>query len=97
MSLAGLVAFVWYSVASTQQTLFSLRIFGDRNFTAASVVAAAMGLSLFGGLLLQPLLFEGLLQYPTFDTGLAMVPRGLGSLASMLLVGRLLAASVRSR
>jgi len=49
-----------------------------------------MGLSLFGGLLLQPLLFEGLLQYPTFDTGLAMVPRGLGSLASMLMVGRLL-------
>jgi len=91
VSIAGLAAFVWHSVASTQQTLFSLRIFGDRNFTAASVVAAAMGLSLFGGLLLQPLLFEGLLQYPTFDTGLAMVPRGLGSLASMLMVGRLLA------
>jgi DHA2 family multidrug resistance protein len=91
VSIAGLVAFVWHSVVSTRQTLFSLRIFGDRNFTAASVVAAAMGLSLFGGLLLQPLLFEGLLQYPTFDTGLAMVPRGLGSLASMLMVGRLLA------
>ena len=49
-----------------------------------------MGLSLYGGMLLQPLFFEGLLQFPTFETGLAMVPRGLGSLASMLLVGRLL-------
>jgi DHA2 family multidrug resistance protein len=90
VSAGGLVAFVWHSIASREQTLFSLKVFADRNFTAASVVAAAMGLSLFGGLLLQPLLFEGLLQYPTFDTGLAMVPRGLGSLASMLMVGRLL-------
>jgi DHA2 family multidrug resistance protein len=88
--LAGLALFVWHSVTSKTQTLFSLRIFADRNFAAASFVGASMGLSLYGGMLLQPLLFEGLLQFPTFDTGVAMVPRGLGSLASMLLVGRLL-------
>ena len=88
--LAGLVLFVWHSVTSTRQTLFSLRIFADRNFAAASFVGASMGLSLYGGMLLQPLLFEGLLQFPTLDTGIAMVPRGIGSLASMLLVGRLL-------
>lgn len=87
---AGLAAFVWHCVTSRRQTLFSLRIFADRNFTAASIVGAAMGLSLYGGMLLQPLLFEGILQFPTFDTGLAMVPRGIGSLISMLLVGRLL-------
>jgi DHA2 family multidrug resistance protein len=89
--VAGLGMFVWHSVTSTRQTLFNLRIFADRNFTAASFVAAAMGLSLYGGLLLQPLLFEGLLQFPTLDTGIAMVPRGIGSLISMLMVGRLLA------
>jgi DHA2 family multidrug resistance protein len=64
-------------------------MFADRNFAAASIVGGAMGLSLFGGMLLQPVLFENLLQYPTFDTGLAMMPRGLGSLMSMLIVGRL--------
>ena len=68
----------------------SRSMFADRNFTAATVVGAAMGLSLYGGMLLQPLFFEGILQFPTFDTGLAMVPRGVGSLVSMLLVGRLL-------
>jgi DHA2 family multidrug resistance protein len=87
---AGLAAFVWHVVTTQRHPLFSLRLFTDRNFTAASVVAAAMGLSLFGGMLLQPLFFEGILQYPTFATGLAMVPRGLGSLASMLIVGRIL-------
>jgi DHA2 family multidrug resistance protein len=35
-------------------------------------------------------LFESVLQYPTFDTGVAMAPRGLGSLVSMLIVGRLI-------
>ena len=87
---AGLALFVWHAVTTRGHPLFSLRLFADRNFTAATVVAAAMGLSLYGGMLLQPLFFEGLLQFPTFETGLAMVPRGLGSLASMLLVGRLL-------
>jgi MFS transporter, DHA2 family, multidrug resistance protein len=88
--VAGLVLFVWHAVTTRRHPLFSLRLFTDRNFTAATVVAAAMGLSLYGGMLLQPLFFEGILQFPTFETGLAMVPRGLGSLVSMLLVGRLL-------
>jgi MFS transporter, DHA2 family, multidrug resistance protein len=74
---------------SKRETLFSLRMFADRNFAAASFVGGAMGLSLFGGMLLQPVLFESVLQYPTFDTGLAMMPRGLGSLLAMLIVGRL--------
>ena len=85
----GLGCFIGHSMISKRETLFSLRMFADRNFTAASIVGGAMGLSLFGGMLLQPVLLENLLQYPTFDTGLAMVPRGLGSLLSMLVVGRL--------
>jgi MFS transporter, DHA2 family, multidrug resistance protein len=90
MLVAGLALFVWHAATTRRHPLFSLRMFADRNFTAATVVGAAMGLSLYGGMLLQPLFFEGILQFPTFDTGLAMVPRGFGSLASMLLVGRLL-------
>jgi MFS transporter, DHA2 family, multidrug resistance protein len=86
---AGLALFVGHSVLSKRETLFNIRMFADRNFSAASIVGGAMGLSLFGGMLLQPVLFENLLQYPTFDTGLAMMPRGLGSLLSMLIVGRL--------
>jgi MFS transporter, DHA2 family, multidrug resistance protein len=89
LALAALAMFVLHAFTSKRATLFSLQIFADRNFTAASVVGGAMGLSLYGGMLLQPVFFESLLQYPTFDTGLAMVPRGLGSLASMLIVGRL--------
>ena len=86
---AGLVFFVAHSLLTKRHALFDLTMFADRNFAAASIVGGAMGLSLYGGMLLQPVLLESLLQYPTFDTGVAMVPRGVGSLASMLVVGRL--------
>ena len=86
---AGIALFIAHSLMTKREALFDLRMFADRNFAAASVVGGAMGLSLFGGMLLQPVLLENLLGYPTFDTGLAMMPRGLGSLASMLIVGRL--------
>ena len=85
----GLACFVGHSILSKRHTLIDLRIFTDRNFSAASIVGGAMGLSLYGGMLLQPVLFESVLQYPTLDTGLAMMPRGFGSLLSMLIVGRL--------
>jgi len=87
--VVGIVLFVAHSLSTKRASLFNLSMFADRNFAAASVVGGAMGLSLFGGMLLQPVLFENLLQYPTFDTGLAMMPRGIGSLVSMLIVGRL--------
>ncbi|HJU23212.1 MAG TPA: DHA2 family efflux MFS transporter permease subunit [Casimicrobiaceae bacterium] len=86
---AGLVLFVVHSLITKGEPLFKLSMFADRNFAAATVVGGAMGLSLFGGMLLQPLLFESVLAYPTFDTGLAMMPRGFGSLIAMLIVGRL--------
>jgi MFS transporter, DHA2 family, multidrug resistance protein len=88
--VAGLVFFVAHAILSKRHALINLHIFADRNFSAASIVGAAMGLSLYGGLLLQPVLFESVLQYPTYDTGLAMMPRGFGSLLAMLIVGRVI-------
>jgi DHA2 family multidrug resistance protein len=86
----GLVLFVGHSIVSKRHTLINIRIFADRNFSAASIVGGAMGLSLYGGMLLQPVMFESVLQYPTFQTGLAMMPRGFGSLFAMLVVGRVI-------
>ena len=41
----------------------------DRNFGMSSLVMACMGLGMFGGLVLQPILLEGLLGYPIVTTG----------------------------
>jgi DHA2 family multidrug resistance protein len=87
--VAGLAAFGWHSWRRGREALFDLRIFRDRNFAMSCLVMAAMGLGLFGGLVLQPILLEGLLGYPIVTTGLVMAPRGIATAISMMVVGRL--------
>jgi DHA2 family multidrug resistance protein len=90
-ALVGLAGFAFHSLRRGRDALFDLRIFKDRNFAMACLVMAALGLGLFGGLVLQPILLEGLLGYPIVTTGLVMAPRGLATAAAMIIVGRLVA------
>ena len=89
LSALGLAGFAWWSLRLGPRALFDLRIFGDRNFAMACGVMLAMGLGLFGGLVLQPILLEGLLGYPIVTTGLVMAPRGVATAIAMIVVGRL--------
>jgi DHA2 family multidrug resistance protein len=86
---SGIAAFIAYSFVRGQKALFDVRIFQDRNFAMACLVMLSMGLGLFGGLVLQPILLEGLLQYPIVTTGLVMAPRGVATAIAMTVAGRL--------
>jgi DHA2 family multidrug resistance protein len=88
-TIAGLGGFAWWSLRKGERALFDLRIFNDRNFAMSCGVMLALGLGLFGGLVLQPILLEGLLQYPIVTTGIVMAPRGVATAIAMLVVGRL--------
>ena len=90
MAAVGLVGFCAWSLRQGQHALFDLRIFKDRNFALACSVMLALGLGLFGGLALQPILLERLLNYPITTTGLVMAPRGVATAIAMLVVGRLI-------
>jgi DHA2 family multidrug resistance protein len=85
----GLTVFIVHSLRNPGQTLFDICIFRDRNFGMSSLVIALMGLGMFGGLVLQPILMEGLLGYPIVTTGLLMAPRGIATAITMIVVGRL--------
>jgi len=87
-SAAMFVAFVWRSIANREDPLFDLAVLRDRNFAIACTIMFAMGIGLFGGMLLQPMFLENLLGYPTTETGMDLVPRGLATLAAMTLVSR---------
>jgi DHA2 family multidrug resistance protein len=89
MAVVGIGGFAWHSLRRGPDALFDLRIFKDRNFAMACLVMGALGLGLFGGLVLQPILLEGLLGYPIVTTGLVMAPRGVATAISMIVVGRL--------
>ena len=89
VAAAGVAGFIWHSWRRGREALFDLRIFSDRNFAIACAAMLALGLGLFGGLVMQPVLLEGLLGYPIVTTGLVMAPRGVATAVAMLVVGRL--------
>jgi DHA2 family multidrug resistance protein len=85
----GLAVFLWHSFQARGPLLLDLSVFKDRNFAVACLIMGALGLGMFGGMLLQPLFLENLLAYPALAAGLALVPRGVGTFFTMSLAGRL--------
>jgi MFS transporter, DHA2 family, multidrug resistance protein len=75
---------------TTERPFLPVALLKDRNFVMASVLNLATGLLLFSVLALLPPMIETLLGYPVITTGMAMAPRGIGSLISMFVVGKLI-------
>jgi MFS transporter, DHA2 family, multidrug resistance protein len=64
-------------------------LFKDRNFVASNVFIFLVGVVLFATLALLPPMLQDQMQYPVVLTGLVTAPRGFGTLAGMIVVGRL--------
>jgi DHA2 family multidrug resistance protein len=65
-------------------------LFCDRNFTAGIIFIAIVGLTYYASLALQPPYLQDLMNYPIVTAGLVLGPRGVGTMAAMLLVGKLI-------
>lgn len=90
--LAALMAylFIVHMVTTTRPPFVNPAMFKDRNFLTGNLFIFIVGVVLFATLALLPPLLQGLLGYPVVLTGLVTAPRGLGTLAAMVVVGRLL-------
>ena len=64
-------------------------LFRDRNFAAGTLFVAVVGLTYYASLALQPPFLQDLMNYPIVTAGLVMGPRGVGTMAAMLVVGKL--------
>jgi DHA2 family multidrug resistance protein len=64
-------------------------LFRDRNFTAGALFGVIVGLTYYASLALQPPYLQNLMNYPIVTAGLVQGPRGLGTMACLILVGRL--------
>ncbi len=64
-------------------------LFRDRNFTAGILFVAVVGLTYYASLALQPPYLQNLMNYPIVTAGLVLGPRGVGTMAAMMVVGRL--------
>ncbi len=86
--LAAIIAFIIREL-QTKEPIVNLRIFKNRNFAVGTALMAMMGAVLYGSIALLPLFLQTLLGYPATQSGLAVSPRGFGSIVSMIIVGRL--------
>jgi DHA2 family multidrug resistance protein len=76
-------------IRTTDDPFLDPRIFADRNFLTGLVFIFVIGIVLLASLALLPPMLAHIYGYPTITTGLVMAPRGVGTMVSMIVVGRL--------
>jgi len=88
LGLLGLYLFTVHML-TTDTPFVPKAIFKDRNFISALLLMFLVGLILLASSALLPPYLQNLGGYTVIDTGLAMAPRGIGTMLAMMLVGRL--------
>ncbi|MEI5677373.1 MULTISPECIES: DHA2 family efflux MFS transporter permease subunit [unclassified Mesorhizobium] len=88
LSLVGFWVFIIH-LATGRDTFIDAKIFADRNFATGLVFIFIVGVILLASMALLPPMLSNIFGYPTVTTGLVMAPRGVGTMISMILVGRL--------
>jgi DHA2 family multidrug resistance protein len=76
-------------MATSREPIFDPSMFKDRNFATGLFFMAVTGVLLLAGLALLPPLLQRLLGYSVLDSGYLTAPRGIGTLISMMMAGRL--------
>jgi MFS transporter, DHA2 family, multidrug resistance protein len=87
-----MVAALWMflvHIITTDEPLFERSMFADRNFATGLLFMLVTGVLLLAGLALLPPLLQRLYGYSVLQSGILTMPRGIGTLISMLTVGRL--------
>jgi DHA2 family multidrug resistance protein len=72
-----------------QRPLVDIRVFANRNFAMGTLLMTVVGIVLYSTTALLPLFLQELMGYPALNSGMAMSPRGMGAVCSLLLVGTL--------
>ncbi len=86
LAVGGLIAFLvreWVA----REPVVDLRVFKVGTYSTGVFLMTTLGFVMYGSLVLLPIMLQTLLGYPSLQAGIAMAPRGLGSLIGMPMVG----------
>jgi MFS transporter, DHA2 family, multidrug resistance protein len=90
VAAVALYLFIVHMLTTTGPRFVSPGLVKDRNFLTGNVFVFIIGVVLFATLALLPPLLQDLLNYPVVTAGLVTAPRGVGTLAAMFIVGRMI-------
>ena len=74
---------------TVEKPFLDLALLRDRNYPVAVMLIFLINLMMLATLALLPAFLQSLLGYPIIETGLMMMPRGLGTMVAMLVVGHI--------
>ena len=69
-----------------KNTLLDLSVFKDMNFAAGTMMQVVIQSVLYASIVILPQFLQSLMGYTAYLSGLSMMPRGIGSMISMLIV-----------
>lgn len=73
-----------------EHPVVDLHVFKQRTYAAGVILMTVVGFVLYGSLVLLPIWIQTLLGYPALQAGIALAPRGMGSMLGMPLIGTLM-------
>ena len=77
-------------LATAREPLFDRHLFADSNYLFALFFTTIVGVVMFATMALLPPMLQRLFGYGVIDTGMAMMPRGVGTLIAMQISGMLM-------
>ena len=88
ISLVSMVFFIVWELR-VPYPLVDLRVFRNRTFAVGTFLMLIAGIMLYSTTSLLPMFLQGLMGYPSLNSGVAMSLRGVGAIVAMVLVGKL--------
>ena len=79
-----------HTMTTGDRSFVNRELLKSPNFVAGSLLMFGVGMILSGTLALMPSMMQVLMNYPVFDAGWMMAPRGFGTMLAMFLVARII-------
>jgi MFS transporter, DHA2 family, multidrug resistance protein len=91
-TIAGLCFYLLavHTMTTGERSFLNRELLKSPNFVAGSLLMFGVGMILSGTLALMPSMMQVLMNYPVFDAGWMMAPRGFGTMLAMFLVARVI-------
>lgn len=84
ISIITMVLF-FYSQIKQKNSIIDLSVFRDRSFVLGTLILVLVNTVLYASTTIMPLFLQNLLGYNAFLSGYALMPRGVGSIVSILI------------
>jgi DHA2 family multidrug resistance protein len=89
VSAVSMLVFIIHELRS-KHPLVDLHVLRNRNLAVGTFLIGVIGVVIYGTTTLLPLFLQDLLGYTAYNSGLAVSPRGIGALFSLVIAGLLI-------